>query len=324
MEPRISLRRILGHRRQAFPARPWAVLGTALIATASALTLSAVAPAAAERQPRIVFQREVYGGDSRILLSNSKGTWTRGLTSRRSVNALPRWGPYGHRILYTRAALEGSVDTDLMVMGARGRHKRVLLPGQGRNFIQDMAWSPEAGRVVLVMFREGGDSDLWVYTLATGRLVRLDVARFPDRLVQTVDWSRDGTIVFSAIDSSDAPGYTDLYFVRPDGSGLRQVTTTPSRSEVTPRFSPDGRRLVYGVQAGRCGYLVVARADGTGRRRAGAGCEASGASWSPNSRRLLVRVFNGRRLRDEIWAMGVDGSSKRFITTGTYASWRPR
>jgi Tol biopolymer transport system component len=210
-------------------------------------------------------------------------------------------------------------------MGARGRHKRVLVPGEGRNFIEDLAWAPGAGRVVLVMFRGGGVSDLWVYTLATRRLAQLHVARHPDRVIQTVDWSRNGTIVFSAIDfRTDAQEDEDLSSVRPDGSGLRQLTNTPRRSEESPRFSPDGRRLVYNAWFDRCRYLVVANSDGTKPRRAGAGCNTWGASWSPNSRRLLVQILNGRKLRDEIWAMHVDGSGKRFIVAGTNASWRPR
>ena len=212
-----------------------------------------------------------------------------------------------------------------MVMGARGRDKRVLLPGEGRNFIEDMAWAPGAGRVVLVM-EHNGVSDLWMYTLATGRLHRLHVQHHPDRFVMAVDWSRSGMLVFSAIDFSDgAREDFDLYFVRPDGSGLRQLTNTHRRLELSPRFSPNGRRLVYTAYFGQCGYLVVGNSDGTNRRGAGLGCnDWSAASWSPDSRRLLVQLVDRRTFKPEIWAMTVGGSFKRFIVAGNYATWRPR
>lgn len=45
----------------------------------------------------------------------------------------------------------------------------------------------------------------------------------------------------------------DIYSVRPDGSGLRQITNTPT-DEMEPSLSPDGRSVVYAQQvaAGRC------------------------------------------------------------------------
>ncbi len=228
---------------------------------------------AVNREPQIVFAREVFS--SRIHVSNGAGTWTEPLTSTRAEFALPRWAPQGGRILFTRVALEGRADADVMVMGPKGQDKHVLLPGEGRNFIDDIAWSPSAGRVALVMLRNG-TSDLWIYTIATGKLQPLGVERHPDRIIQDVDWSRDGTIVFSALDFESPQEDSDLYVVQPDGSELRQVTNTPLRSEWGPRFSPDGRRLVFSAAADRCRHLIVANADGSDRERARVGCNAWG------------------------------------------------
>lgn len=46
--------------------------------------------------------------------------------------------PSGRRVLYSGVSFDGRQDADLMLMGLRGQNKRVLLPGEGSNFINDM------------------------------------------------------------------------------------------------------------------------------------------------------------------------------------------
>jgi len=312
-------------RRTAHP-RGWTAVGAVAFVAASLLVAPAPASTASKHVPAIVFMREGFSDDTRILVSNSSGSWTEPLTlSHRFARALPRWRPDGRRILYTQANVNGWADTDLMIMGPHGHHKKMLLAGQKRYFIDDLAWAPDGSRVALAMsdLNDNGPTDVWVYTLATGELQQLHVASQPDRVVQTVDWSPDGTIAFSAYDFNDPNEDTDLYFVQPDVSGLLQVTDTPLRRESSPRFSPDGQHLVYLSIHDRCRSLVVANADGTNRQRAGAGCRVgfTGASWSPDSVRLLVELVPD--YTPEIWAVSPDGLHKRFITRGEYASWRP-
>lgn len=268
-----------------------------------------------------MFERGVHA--SRIKVSNRTGSWVKPLTGARAQYWRPRWHPSGRRILYAQVALNGRADADLMLMSPRGRHKRVLLPGEGRNFVENMAWSPDGRRIAMVMDR-GRISDLWVYTLSTGELKPLGVYRHPDRIPWDVDWSGAG-VAFSAYDFTSPSEDSDVYLVQPDGSGLRQITDTPDRSERGPRFSPDGQRLLY-VAFGRCGgYVVLANADGSSPERArGVGCHLESASWSPNMRRLLVVRYTRRDNWPGIWDMSIDGTRQRFITLGEDASWRPR
>jgi len=68
----------------------------------------------------------------------------------------------------------------------------------------------------------------------------------------------------------------DLYIVGADGSGLRQITSTPDFDETVPRTSPDGKRFTYNYGD----FVVDARTLAT--RRADAGY-----TWMPDGRRTV-------------------------------------
>ncbi|HXJ29588.1 MAG TPA: hypothetical protein VNG35_03055 [Gemmatimonadales bacterium] len=72
--------------------------------------------------------------------------------------------------------------------------------------------------------------------------------------------SPDGArIVFS----SDRTGQSQLYTIKADGSGLRQLTSD-SAGAYSGRWSPDGTRIVYCTK-GAAEQIVVIRPDGQGR-----------------------------------------------------------
>ena len=98
-----------------------------------------------------------------------------------------------------------------------------------------------------------------------------------------------GWIVFGA---RTTQGDWDLFVMRPDGSARRNVTQTPEFNEALPRFSADGRQLLYrrtprgesfdNNRHGQQGELVIAHADGSQPKAMGAAGEFPWASWSPD------------------------------------------
>jgi TolB protein len=119
-------------------------------------------------------------------------------------------------------------------------------------------------------------------------------------------------------------GASDIYLIRPDGTGLRRVTHTrrPNEQDIDPAWSPDGRRIVFTRQAvdqtrisGRGTSLWVVNADGTGERRLVA--HAVSADWSPDGSRIAY-AGNGITVSD---ADG--GNAHKIVRRGGMPDWSP-
>jgi TolB protein len=75
-------------------------------------------------------------------------------------------------------------------------------------------------------------------------------------------------------------GRFDLYTIRPDGTDERRLTFGSGNKE-HPRWSPDGRFLVYSSDQGGAKAIYLMRADGSGARRISpAGGHSSHPAWS--------------------------------------------
>ena len=100
----------------------------------------------------------------------------------------------------------------------------------------------------------------------------------------------------------------DLFLCRPDGSKVRDITNSPEVSEAAPRFSPDGKKLLYRRfpkdtkinhdKWGFKGELVIANADGTNATVLGKDGEFPWASWSPDGKRIACLTLKGITIVD--------------------------
>jgi dipeptidyl aminopeptidase/acylaminoacyl peptidase len=126
-------------------------------------------------------------------------------------------------------------------------------------------------------------------------------ARDDPRVVQlAAEVRQKGWIVFGA---RTPHGDWDLFVMRPDGSSVRNVTNTPGFHEAAPRFSPDGRSLLYrriarGVsidpnRVGAQGQLVVAKSNGADPAVYGKEGEYPWASWGPDGRNIACLSIKG-------------------------------
>lgn len=81
------------------------------------------------------------------------------------------------------------------------------------------------------------------------------------------------------------------------------------RDSRQPRWSPDGRHLLYWV---RNGGIWIARPDGTGRRRIAP--HAVEAAWAPDGKRVVLVGKSTRAHCTDLFSMNLDGSNVRRLT----------
>ena len=123
------------------------------------------------------------------------------------------------------------------------------------------------------------------------------------------DISADGQLVFS----SARPGSRQLWVCLPGCAELRQITNFPERqTEITSRWSPDGRRIVFGATVEGRPSLMVAGSDGIQARVLSAGTGEGAPSWSVDGR--FVYYHSDRSGRLEIWRVPAAGGAPEQIT----------
>ena len=168
------------------------------------------------------------------------------LTSAGGIEEFPAWSPDGASIAY--AAPVGGVRKLFVRNVATGVEKQITT---GEHDDVQPAWSPDAARVVFVRGKEpnrrvtAGETfslyesgDVWVVELATGRERRLIADAFYPM------FSPDGRRI--AVDASWA-GPRRIWMTDDRGFNPQQLTSEESEAvyHIAPRWSPDGRRVVY-------------------------------------------------------------------------------
>jgi TolB protein len=99
------------------------------------------------------------------------------------------------------------------------------------------------------------------------------------------DWSPDGSRLVISSPQAEKPGTaSNVFTVRPDGTGLTQLTheTKAGVHDLADSFSPDGTRIIYArnVGGGEGGFQVwEMKEDGSAQHQLTHGVDAHWASW---------------------------------------------
>lgn len=225
----------------------------------------------------------------------------------------PAWSPNGKRLAF-------DAGTRLAVMRSDGTDLRLLAQQSADD--GEPAWSPD-GRQLVFSGARGPDADsgtdLYILDLPSGARRQLTFRGGRDHSPAwssrgRIAFTRGGQPLFPGLDNTFRPGSGNIYTVRPDARGLRQLTY---RNGSAPAWSPHASKLIF--VRGRLEHaafwrygLFMVRADGTGLRRVTASNSlySDDPSWSPDGKLIAFH-----RLDLGVWVQRIDGRGLRQVAT---------
>jgi Tol biopolymer transport system component len=173
----------------------------------------------------------------------------------------------------------------------------------------DPRWSPDASRIVFASNRSGRYQ---LYTMAAdGSDLRQITSLAGDAHRPT--WTTDGRIVFQD-DAADPGNSRDLYVVGADGSGLTDLTPTPS-DELSAAAGPRGSKLAFSSNRDGGYHLYVQTGSAAPRQiTSGDGFDFQ-PNWSPSGNDLVFLHIDPSFSDGDLYTVHADGTGLHRLTS---------
>lgn len=185
----------------------------------------------------------------------------------------PAWSPDGSHIMFGRMEPGAGQEGSLQAVDVRSRALTTVLTAKPGDGFAGVRYSPDGASVVLewVHATPADHDDVKGVTLA-----RVELTTSPPRVTrltadalfaETADWSPKGDLIVYAAFAKPGGSATDLFLVRPDGSGARRLTSLADAGSgaLYPDFTNDASAVVFlgADDSGRPRFRVIQLATGT-------------------------------------------------------------
>lgn len=250
------------------------------------------------------------------------------------IDSYPSASPDGRRLVFQS---NRSGTSQIHVMNLDGSELRRLT--DVRIGARTPKWSPD-GREIVYTIGTDDTSDIWLMAADGSAAHALIEAPGDDSHPQ---WTPDGAaIVFNSSRTSppahgkEAVEWDDVFMVRRDGNGLRQLTHCHAICTY-PSLAPDGRRMAYRRVVNVAGFdwslansavnseVVVANIDGSDERNLSNNAAFDGwPAWSPDGTWIAFASNRaGPANTGQIYLVHPDGSALHAISSGHWSRVQP-